>query len=245
MPIFDIHTYLEGYALPGINADAGQLAQLLQARGIERAILLSTRAIQADPLSGNRILNAMLDDQPRLYGCLVAHLNRVDASLESIRDLLGSRRFVGVLLTSTDPNEPLHPLIADEILNACRRYQKPIFLPAPNAACVEIALKLAIKYNMHKFVLLGMGGRDWRAGIAAAQQSVNISLETSGVLDRVKIPAAVGQIGAHRVLFGSGVPHLDPVAALGLIDDSDLSSLDRRRILNDNAAKLFRIDEAD
>lgn len=244
MPFFDVHTYLEGYLLPGINADAGQLAQLLQARGIERALLFSTRAIQADPLSGNRILNAMLEDHPQLFGCLVAHLNRVDASLESIRDLLGSRRFVGVLLTSTDPNEPLHPLIADEILNACRRYQKPIFLPAPNAACVEAALQLATKYNMHKFILLGMGGRDWRAGIAAAQQSVNISLETSGVLDRAKIPAAVEQIGSHRLLFGSGVPRLDPAAALGLIEDSDLSSLDRRRILNDNATKLFRVNEA-
>ncbi|HLV80133.1 MAG TPA: amidohydrolase family protein [Chthonomonadaceae bacterium] len=245
MPIFDIHTYLEGYLLPGINADAGQLAGLLEARGIDRAILISTRAIQADPLSGNRILNAMLDDQPRLYGCLVAHLNRVDASLQSIRDLLGSRRFAGILLVSTEPDRPLHPLLADEVLNACRRYQKPIFLSTPNAACVEVALQLATKYNMHKFVLLGMGGRDWRTGIAAAQQSVNISLEMSGVLDRVKIPAAVEQIGSHRIVFGSGVPRLDPAAALGLIEDSELSSLDRRRILNDNAVKLFHIDESE
>src|SRR5690348_14575698 len=115
MPIFDIHTYLEGYPLPDVNTDAGQLARLLQARDIERAVLFSTRALQADPLSGNRILNAMLDDQPGLYGGLVAHLNRVDASLESIRDLLGSRRFAGILLTGTDPDQPLHPLLADEI----------------------------------------------------------------------------------------------------------------------------------
>lgn len=243
MPIFDTHAYLEGYLLPGINQDAAQVMQMMQARGIERAVLMSSRAAQADPLSGNRILNAMLDNRPGAYGCLVAHLNRVDASLEAIRDLLGNRRFLGVMLTGTHPQQPLHPLVADEILNACRRYQKPIFLPTPNAACAEVALQLAVKYNMHKFVFLGMGGADWRTGIAAAQQSVNIFLEISGALDRVKIPAAVEAVGSHRILFGSGMPQIDPVAALGLIEDSDISPGDQRRILHDNAARLFRLDE--
>ena len=245
MAIFDIHASLEGYVLPGINQNAGQVVQSMQARGIDRTILISARAAQADPLSGNRILRVMLDQGPGLYGCLVAHLNRVDASLQSIRDLLGNRRFLGVLLTSTHPNEPLHPLVADETLNACRRYQKPIFLLTPNAACVETALHLAKTYSMHKFVFLGMGGADWRTAIAAAQQSVNIFLETSGALDRARLPAAVEAIGGHRVLFGSGFPHLDPAAALGLLEDADLSAVERRRILHDNAAKLFNIEEVE
>lgn len=243
MAIFDIHASLEGYVLPGINQNANQVVQSMQARGIERTILIASRAAQADPLSGNRILRVMLDQAPGLYGCLVAHLNRADASLQSIRDLLGNRRFLGVLLTSTHPEEPLHPLVADEILNTCRRYQKPIFLHIPNAACVEVGLHLAKTYNMHKFIFLGMGGADWRTAIAAAQQSVNIFLETSGVLDRARIPAAVETIGGHRVLFGSGFPQLDPAAALGLLEDCDLSPIERRRILHDNAAKLFHIDE--
>src|SRR5207253_10437773 len=137
---------------------------------------------------------------------------RVDASLQAIRDMLGVKRFVGVMLISTHPAEPLHPLVADEVLNACRRYQKPIFLSTPNAMCVETALQLARTYNMHKFIFLGMGGGDWRTGIAAAQQSVNIFLETSGAMDLTKIPAAVEAIGSHRILFGSGMPHIDPAA---------------------------------
>lgn len=229
--------------LPGVNQNAGQVVQSMQARGIERTILMSARAAQADPLSGNRILRVMLDQGPGLYGCLVAHLNRVDASLQSIRDLLGNRRFLSILLTSTNPEEPLHPLVADETLNACRRYQKPIFVHTPNAACVETALHLAKTYNMHKFVFLGMGGADWRTAIAAAQQSVNIFLETSGALDRIRIPAAVEAIGGHRILFGSSFPHLDPAAALGLLEDCEISALERRRILNDNAFKLFNIEE--
>ncbi len=245
MAIIDSHTYLEGYLVPGINQNAGQVSEFMKARGIGGAVLMSSRAVQADPLSGNRILKAMIDPLPELYGCLVAHLNRVDASLQAIKDLMGSKKFIGVMLTSTNPAEPLHPLVADEVLNACRRYQKPIFLPTPNAACVETALQLAKTYNMHKFVFLGMGGADWRTGIAAAHQSVNIILETSGALDRAKIPAAIEMIGSHRILFGSGMPAHDPVATLGLLEDSEISPNDSRRILHENAAKLLNLNSSD
>jgi predicted TIM-barrel fold metal-dependent hydrolase len=245
MSIVDVHVLLEGYVIPGINQNAAQISQFMQARGIERCILMSARAAQADPLSGNRILKAMVDQEQGLFACLVAHLNRVDASLQAIRDHMALRRFVGVALTSTNPAEPLHPLVADEVLNACRRYQKPVFLHTPNAACVEAGLHLAKTYNMHKFIFLGMGGADWRTGIAAAHQSVNIHLEISGALDRAKVPAAIDAIGSHRILFGSGMPRHDPVACLGLIEDSGISAMDQRRILGDNAVKMFNLDESD
>jgi predicted TIM-barrel fold metal-dependent hydrolase len=243
MSVLDVHTYLEGYVLPGVNQSSAQFAPQMQARGIERAVLFSARAAQVDPLSGNRILKAMAEQIPGLYACLTAHLNRVDASLQAIRDLLGGKRFVGVSLINTDPNEPLHPILADEVLNACRRFQKPIFLYTPNANCVEAGLHLAKTYNQHKFIFLSMGGNDWRTAIAAAHQSVNIFLETSGPLDRIKIPAALEVIGAHRILFGSGAPRVDPIAALGLLEDSDLSATDKRRLTFDNAAKLFHLAE--
>jgi predicted TIM-barrel fold metal-dependent hydrolase len=245
MPVLDVHVQLEGYGIPGINQNAAQVGKFMQARGIDRCVLMSTRAGRADPLSGNRILKAMLDQEPGMLGCLVAHLNRVDASLQAIRDLMALRRFVGVALMPTNPTQPLHPLVADEMLNACRRYQKPVFLFTPNAACVEAGLHLAKTYNMHKFIFLGMGGADWRTGIAAAHQSVNIHLEMSGALDRAKLPAAIEAIGSHRILFGSGMPALDPVAALGLIEDSGISAIDQRRILCDNAVKIFNLGEVE
>lgn len=243
MPIFDIHAYLEGYPAPGINQNGAQVLQTIQARGIERATLLSARAARVDPLSGNRILKAMLEQGPGLFGCLTVNLNRVDVSLQAIRDLLGNRKFVGILLTTPTPQQPLHAIVADEILNACRRYQKPIYLNTPNAACVEVGLHLARTYNMHKFIFLGMGGADWRTGIAAAQQATNVFLETSGPLDRAKLPAAVEAIGAHRLLFGSGSPYLDPAAALGLVEESELSPNSLRNILHENAARLFNLDD--
>ena len=243
MPTFDVQTYLEGHILPGLNQNAGQVMQMMQERGIERALLISARAAQVDPQSGNRILKAMLDQSEGLYGALTAHLNRVDSSLQAIKELLNHRKFLAVLLTATDRHTPLPPLLADEILNSCRRYHKPILVHTPNAACVQAALHLAQNYTTHKFVFLGMGGSDWRGAIAAAHSAVNIYLETSGPLDRSKIPAAIASVGAHRVLFGSGMPYLDPAAALGLLEDSEIAPADKRRIVHENAARLFNIAE--
>ena len=245
MSVFDTHAYLEGFVLPGINQHATQITQLMQSRGIERTAVMSVRAAQADPLSGNRILKAMIEQSPGLYGILVAHLNRVDASVQTIKDLLGNKRFIGTMLTSTDGQAPLQPIVADDVLNACRRYQKPIFILTPNAYCVKAGLELAKTYNMHKFVFLGMGGHEWRTAIAAAHQSVNIFLETSGPLDRMKIASAIEVIGSHRILFGTGMPQIDPAASLGLLEDSDLLPNDKKRILNDNAIKLFNIEEVE
>ena len=88
-----------------------------------------------------------------------------------------------------------------------------------------------------------MGGADWRSGIAAAQQATNIFLETSGSLDRAKISAAVEALGPNRVVFGSGLPALDPAAALGLIKDSGISAAEQKRILYDNAYRLLNLAE--
>jgi predicted TIM-barrel fold metal-dependent hydrolase len=243
MKTIDCHVYLEGNILPDVNQNATQVSNLLAHRGIDHGILMSQRAGLADPLSGNRILKAMIEQSPGLYGCVVTHVNRMDASVQAMRDMLSNKRFLGVLLTSTQPELPLPNLVADELLNSCRRFQKPIFISTPNAACVDAAMRLAKTYNSHKFIFLGMGGADWRTGIAAAHQSANIFLEISGALDRAKLPAAIEGVGAHRLLFGSSLPHLDPAAMMGLIEDCNLRPNDTRRILYDNADKLFNLAE--
>jgi predicted TIM-barrel fold metal-dependent hydrolase len=244
MPIFDSQAFVEGYALPGVSHNAQQVAQALKQRGIDTAILFSSRAAQLDPLSGNKLLKAMLEPFPTLCAGLTAQLSRMDASLQAVRDLMAGRRFVGVYLVGEDVNAPLNIRNAEEILNSCRRYQKPIFLPTPNGHCVETALHLAKSFSMHKFVFLGMGGKEWRAAVSAADSAVNVHLEISGVLDPNKIPAAIEAIGGHRLLFGSSYPRQDPAATLGLLEEAEVTAINRQRILFDNMMKLLNLGDS-
>jgi predicted TIM-barrel fold metal-dependent hydrolase len=242
VPIFDVHNYLGGSLIPGVNQTAQAITTAMQARGIDGGIVMSTHARKVDPLAGNRILKAMLEQSPNLYGCLLTHVNRVDASVTAMRELMSGRKMLGMAIVAEHPTEPVHKLVADEIINAYRRYSKPLFLFAHNEAMVEAALDIAKTYNMLKIVLVGMGGHDWRSAIAAAHATTNIVLDTSGALDRAKIPEAVEAIGAHRILFGSGSPGTDAAAALGMLQDVELSPESKNRILFSNSQRLFGLD---
>jgi predicted TIM-barrel fold metal-dependent hydrolase len=239
LPIFDAHCYLGDGVVPGVANNASVITAAMQARGVDAAVLLSAHARRADPAAGNRVLKAMLEQGQNLYGCLVTHVNRVEASMTAMRELMPGRKFVGMAVSGMRPDDFVQKIVADEIVNAYRRYSKPLFLFTPNENAVQAGLEIAKGYPMLKVVFLGMGGADWRAAVAAAHAATNVYLETSGVLDRAKLPAAVAALGAHRLLFGSGFPHVDTAAALGLIEDSDLSEEARRKILSDNARRLF------
>jgi hypothetical protein len=237
--VIDVHSYFGGSIVPGIAAGANSISSGARDREIDAVVLLSNHARNVDPLAGNRILRKVLEQGPNLYGCLVTHINRVDSSVTVMRDLMGNKKYLAMAVADVSPDEPVSKLVADEIVNAYRRYGKPLFLFTPNAKCVISALEIAKGYPMLKVVFLGMGGGEWRNAIAAAHSCTNVYLETSGALDRAKLPAAVEAIGAHRILFGSGSPTIDAAAAMGLIHDSGLSEDAMRKIFGENAEKLF------
>jgi len=242
LPIFDAHTYLGGSLVPGVAHNAMVIQAAMKARGVDGAVLFSAHARSVEPLAGNRILKAMLNQGPELYGCLVAHVNRVEASITAMRELMPARKFVGMVIAGAQREQPVSRIIADELINAYRRFGKPLFLYAPCGDAVHAALEIAKSYPTLKVVLLGMGGPDWRTAVAAAHAATNIVLETSGTLDRAKLPAAVEAIGAHRLVFGSGSPHVDAAAAIGLVEDASISEEARCRILFENARKLFGLE---
>src|SRR5258708_4625212 len=239
LQVFDVQSYFGGGVIPGVAASPNAIGAAAREREMDGVVLLSNHARYVDPLSGNRILRKVIERAPELYGCLVTHVNRVDSSITVMRDQMAFRKFVGMAVTGVRTDEPVTKMVSDEIINAYRRYGKPLFLFTPNGECVQSALEIAKGFSMLKVVFLGMGGNDWRIAIAAAHSSTNVLLETSGAMDRAKIPAAIEAIGAHRVLFGSGSPKVDAAAVMGLIQDSGLSEDARRKILYENADKLF------
>ena len=243
MAIFDIHSFLGGSYIPGICNNTATITGLMQARGIESSLLFSAHARAIDPVAGNRILKATIEQSPALYGCLITHTNRIDSSVTVMRELMNHRKFLAMAVVGTHDLEPVQRIVADDIINAYRRYGKPLVMFAHNASMATSILDIAKTFSMVKIIMVGMGGHDWRSAIAAAQETTNIYLDTSGVLDQAKLPAAIEAIGAHRILFGSGSPHTDPAAALGLLEECNLAPETRNRILFANAQKVFGLDQ--
>ena len=86
-----------------------------------------------------------------------------------------------------------------------------------------------------------MGYRYYTAeAVAAAKRAPNIHLVTSIVMEPHIIRQAVKALGADRVLYASNAPLAFSVTQIQVIRQAELSETDERKVLGENAARIFR-----
>jgi predicted TIM-barrel fold metal-dependent hydrolase len=208
---------------------------------LDGVALISGLGTTCDFSNGNRLLREVLDEEQGLMGYVTLNTAYVEESLQEQRMYMSKREFVGGILIG-ETGKPINPKTASDIVNAQRRYGKPIAVIATNSEQVHSVRMLAEEFTQIKFLMLGMGGDDWRAAVDTAKKNLNVHLEISGSLDADKVTFAANSISARRLLFGSGLPNGDPSLYQGLVEDCEiLTTTDRKRIAIDNALALFQI----
>jgi len=241
MPIFDVHAYFGAQPLSSSMATTAGVVQTLQRYNTDAVVLFSTLAAECDFVAGNRLLHPALNAAGGLFGWAMLNSGYPDLSQEEQRKYLGKREFVGAALFGSG-GKPVTLDDAREVLNAQRRYTKPVALSAPDGEAVHAAARMATEFPSMKFLLLGMGGDDWRTGVAAARQHLNIFLELSGSLDADKVAFASATLTPRKLLYGSGAPRRDPAQAQALVMDAPgLTNSDRNRILFQNAGVFLNV----
>jgi len=205
---------------------------------IDTAILVPNLAVTCDFRIGNEHVMQIIKDDPRLYGYFVVNPNYPEESIEMMRRMMSNRKFLAMAIFR-GASLP-YPNLDDcrEIINAYRRFTKPVFLHTPDADSVEAAKEIAAAFPTLQFIFGSMGGADWKRALNLGKL-INVYLETSGSFDVEKIEEAVGKVGAHKVLFGSDFPLSDPASEIALIRASNLSKDAMVRIFDQNAVKLF------
>ena len=211
----------------------------MQKYGVERSIISSTIANSCDFRRGNAQLAEVVQEGKSLLGCVVVNINYPEQSQKEMHAYLGNDSFVAMLLTSGVRGKHVTLPEAEELLNAHRRFVKPVYLHAFDSASLLAANEMAKAFPIMKFVLLSMGGQDWRIATLLAERTLNLVLEVSGSFSPDKIKFAVEHIGSHRIVYGSGLPYVDPSAVIGLVEDADISDTDKRSILENAARRLF------
>jgi predicted TIM-barrel fold metal-dependent hydrolase len=133
--------------------------------------------------------------------------------------------------------QPSHPL-ALEALKKVAELGLPLMLHSYDG-CAE-AEKVARALPELKVVAYHMGGVRWRECLKRLSALENTLVEvSSSVAEPGMVAAAVEELGADRVLFGSDVPYLEPAVSLGKIFDADLSERDLENVLRRNAERLI------
>lgn len=204
--------------------------------GIEKAILVPAMAVDSDFRLGNKELFEAIRDNERLFGYLVVNPSYPEESIKLMRSAMASPKFlaVGFFAGASMP----YPNLDDykDILNAYRRFARPVFVHTPTGEAVSAAVEMAKAFPSLRFILGSMGGADWKRCIPHSRQ-LNILLETSGSFDSEKVEEAAEHFGAHRLLYGSNAPLSDPASEMALIRSSDLSDDAKEKILSGNALR--------
>lgn len=241
MPIFDAHAYWMDSPFTRAAATRESITAAMRRHDITQVGLISGLAARCDFVAGNRALSQLLDPAQGLYGYAVLNADYPEESMQEQRRYLTHSHFLGAVMFGHD-GRPVNVEDAREVLNAYRRFTKPMAICAPDAEAVHAARAIAADFPAMKFVLLGMGGESWRTAVGVAKKHLNVYLEISGTLDADKVAHAAEALTPRKVLFGSGFPQADPEAILGLVETAPtVTRADRDRILSLNAQALFTL----
>lgn len=239
MAIIDVHAEIGTTPLWGIPFTDANLARSMQKYGVERCIVSSTLGNSCDFKRGNAQVAKVVQANNSLLGYVIVNINYPEQSQKDMHSYLGTDSFAAILLTSGTRGKHVTLAEGEELLNAHRRFIKPVFLHTYNTESLIAANEMAKAFPGMKFVLLAMGEEDWRMATVLAEKTLNLVLEVSGSFSPDKIKFAVEHIGSHRIVYGSGLPYVDPSATIGLVEDADISDADKRNIFENSAKRLF------
>jgi predicted TIM-barrel fold metal-dependent hydrolase len=137
------------------------------------------------------------------------------------------------------------PLNADPMRTLTKsllRYDCPLYLRISDPREISDLHELAKEYPTQHFIILHMADEHWPMAVSLAAKIINVYLETGGmVADYDKLAEAVDLMGGYRLLFGAGMPLINPAYALGMIRDSSIPAMEKDRILSKNAKKVFKL----
>ncbi len=242
MPIIDCYGQLGPQPFPTKATRPEALEELMVRFGVDMTFVAATEALRGSMKSGNEWLAEQIRDREKFRGYCVVNPLMLEASQAEMRKHLSKEMFVGAIIHEGYIKRPLNSEAMRTLVKALLRYDRPLLLSINDPREINDLQEMVKDFTTQKFVILQMAGEHWPMAIALAAKIPNVYLETGGmVTDYDKLAEAVQVVGVHRLIFGSGMPLINPVYALGMVRDSAIPAMDKDRILSRNAKKLFNI----
>lgn len=240
MPIIDVHAHLGSWQFPTQPRSVEDIDKYLQRFGIEKACFSSAEAILCSFTSGNVRLFKEIEGRDRFLGYCVVNANYVDESVEEMKKYMDKSQCFGLKMHSGYSGQPPNSPGSMEILNAARRYGKPVLMHCYTASDCRAMDEVATEFTTLKFIMGHMGGPDWTPALRVAEELLNLYLDPCGShAERDKIKEAYDTVGPRRVVFGSDLMLINPAFVAGMVMGSDIPDRDKERLLYTNAKEAF------
>ena len=243
MPVIDCYGQLGSQPYPTRATDPDSLDSLMTNFGVDMIFIAATEALRGSMSSGNAWLAQQIENRPRFRGYCVINPLMLELSQTEMRKHLVQPNFVGAMLHEGYTRRPLNSMPMRTLVKSLLRYDRPFLLHITDPREINDLGEVAREYPTQRFIILHMADEHWPMALSLASKITNIYLETGGMVsDYDKLAEALEIVGGHRLLFGSGMPLVSPVYALGMIRDSSIPAIEKDRILSRNARKVFGLD---
>lgn len=224
---------------------ASDVTGLMDAHGIECAVVGSTRALESDWRLGNdEVLAAAAESDGRLIPFVT-----IDSVQPGSTELLKEYSGAGARGIRCYPShhhntlpqhlEPLcqaakeQGMVVTLVLRAIMDWSFPVASTAPFEY-------LFAKYPGVQFVLHGLnyGAESWH-GIRLLNAHPNVWLETSCLQGLGAIAQLVSHADVNRILLGVGIPLQYPACGIAKLEKAEISSREKEAIGRGNAKRLL------
>jgi hypothetical protein len=244
--MIDFHTYLGRDAYGDHVQTADDLIASMDDCGIDRAVVAPLQDTPGpDPRAHQTLWEAVQRFPERLVPFARVDPRYGDRALEALSFAVDELGFCGVLFNpAMTCSLPYHPQVLPLMGHAAER-DVPVLIPAGDAyrgLPEQIAL-LAEQLPSLTLIIghMGTAAHALRA-IALAARHANLYLETSLQQSPYRVPVAVNQAGAERVLFGSAAPYGHPYPEWLKVKVAGLPPDVEALVLGGNARRLLGLD---
>jgi uncharacterized protein len=240
--IIDIHGHLGRWYFPTVDVTAMMAERALAENGVDMLLVSSSYALRYDLVEGNRRLAQSIRGSDRIKGYVVLNPNYLDLSLKEMEKYADDSDFVGFKIHPEIFHHRLDTPQGMVLCEAIAESKKPLLIHTFGSS-METPLQVVKPietYPSMKIILAHSGGYDWNLANDIASLSPNLYSEICCTCTCVqKIENLIEGFGEDRVMFGSDFSLFDEAYSLGMAKDADLTSTQRRKLMGDNAAKLF------
>ena len=241
MPLIDLHCHLgftpETLALRA--PDANSARAYADQFGVE-TLCFSAGLASSDLSGGVEDLVELLGVDPRFRGWLTLDIHQTEKSAELARKYLVKTSFCGALIEQKSDADAVNTAGGREVLNALRRYSKPVMLSVSSPATLAAAISAAREFSTLKFLLSPQDEYLTQVAVPAMKDAINcVFLPVAAFAERDVIAMAVAILGERRVAWASDWGRFAPAAALGMIRDCALGAPQRERVGLRNARDIL------
>lgn len=212
--------------------------------GVERLVFSHHDALQ-DSVSGNRKAQQAVEAYPdRLLGYYAVNPNYPEQLRQAVAGFEALRGFVGYKILAAYYNTPI-TMPACEPLWAHAHEAKLVVLlhtwGGDTCAGWRQVREIAGRYPAATILMGHSQYGDWDEAIACARDFDNVYCELTAVCSASGAIRRMVDSGIeHKITFGTDLPWFDPMHGIGCVVFARIGETSRRKILRDNAERIFR-----